>query len=291
MKANRVFYYLATFVALVLTMSGNAGIASSKAGTFFGETKKLGKGTVRPYAELNPDGSPKAIGVTFTKKMLEGLPTSPNDQHHCFDVNKDGSINPPKECVGGHERILPLPKELAKRSDTPFRWVLLNWNTFGHIPKGVYTVPHFDFHFYTMSLEERNAIRPGSCGLAINCDDFKRATIPVPAQYMPQGYKNVNAAEGAMGNHLVDLTSLEFGNPPMFTRTFIYGTYDGHIIFYEPMITQAHFMSQPSECMPLKLPKAWEVSGYYPTTYCIRYLENRREYTVSIESFIYRKAK
>ncbi len=43
--------------------------------------------------------------------------------------------------------------------------------------------------------------------------------------------------------------------------------------------------------MPLKLPKAWQVSCYYPTTYCIRYLENRREYTVSIESFIYRKAK
>jgi hypothetical protein len=39
-----------------------------------------------------------------------------------------------------------LPDAVARRWDTPFTWVLLNWDLAGHSPRGVYDVPHFDVH-------------------------------------------------------------------------------------------------------------------------------------------------
>jgi hypothetical protein len=77
--------------------------------------------------------------------------------------------------------------------------------------------------------------------------------------------------------------------PAPFTQTFIYGSYEGDIIFYEPMISLAYLQSQPNVCFPLKLPEAWEVGGAYPTEYCIRYLEDEGEYTVSLEGFVRRE--
>ena len=56
------------------------------------------------------------------------------------------------------------------------------------------------------------------------------------------------------------------------------------------MITQAHLKSRPDMCQDLKLPEAWEISGAYPTRYCIRYHADEGDYTVSMESFVYRNA-
>ncbi len=282
---------VASFAVVVLVLWGIPTARPADATIILGEKAELGNGMVQTYADLDSDGTPNAIGVRFSKLMLEGLPTAATDMHHCFDVDDDGTVNSHKECVGGHERILALPEALAERADITFKWLLLNWNGFGHVPPGVYNAPHFDFHFYTMSLEARNAIRPGKCGIVMNCEDFKRATVPVPARYFPAGYTDVGAAEVAMGNHLVDLNMPEFGEPSEFTHTFIYGTYDGDIIFYEPMITQAHFMSQVNSCTEIKLPAAWQTEGYYPTTYCIRYLKAEGAHTVSLEGFVRRKAE
>ena len=38
-----------------------------------------------------------------------------------------------------------------------------------------------------------------------------------------------------MGNHLIDPTSAEF-HGKKFTRTWIYGAYDGHVTFVEEML-------------------------------------------------------
>ena len=82
------------------------------------------------------------------------------------------------------------------------------------------------------------AIRPGPCGELIDCDDFKRAQIPVPAQYVHADHIDVGAAVPDMGNHLIDAKSPELVvQGREFTHTFIFGAYDGQITFYEPMIT------------------------------------------------------
>jgi hypothetical protein len=170
----------------------------------------------------------------------------------------------------------------------------VNWNPAGHVPPAppVWAVPHFDFHFYLLSREAIQRIRPGTCGELIDCEDFQRATRAVPAKYLPKQHIDVGAAVPAMGNHLIDTTTPELSNPPQkFTHTFIYGSYDGQIAFYEPMITHEFLLTQPSMCQSLYLPQAWETSGYYPTEYCIRYHESRGEYTVSLDNFVYREAK
>jgi hypothetical protein len=92
-----------------------------------------------------------------------------------------------------------------------------------------------------------------------------------------------------MGNHLVDLTSPEF-NKQKFTRTWIYGVYDGRVTFYEEMVTREYLLSNPATCFPLKSPAAVAVKGYYPTQSCIRYRRDTNEHTVSMEGFVLREA-
>jgi hypothetical protein len=70
---------------------------------------------------------------------LEGLPAAPSDGHHCFDRNKDGKVDQQTECIASHEWIIPLPSEAARRPEIPFKWVGLNWNPHGHIPRGCMT--------------------------------------------------------------------------------------------------------------------------------------------------------
>ena len=222
--------------------------------------------------------------------MLSNLPSRPFDGNNCWDLNGDGMLSqePPFECTGGHQRILFLPQQQAKK--TPFNWVLMNWNLLGHDPQGVYSVPHFDFHFYTMDYVERNFIRAGKCGMLVNCEDFKKAIVPVPPQYMPTGYKDLNVVETRMGNHFIDLSSPEFQKGGKFTHTFIFGAYEGHLTFWEPMITVEYFQSHPSQCTAIKLPSKYEISGFYPTEYCIRYRANSAKYSVSLEGFKYQQA-
>ena len=163
----------------------------------------------------------------------------------------------------------------------------------GHPPPAppVWAVPHHDFHFYIMEQAAVGKLRPGACGELIDCDDYKRARIPVPAKYVNADHIDVGAAVPDMGNHLIDSKTPELViKGREFTHTFIFGAYDGHVTFYEPMITLAYFQSRPDLCAPIKQPQAWETEGYYPTQYCIRYLADGERYTVSLEDFVHRNA-
>jgi hypothetical protein len=255
-----------------------------------GASSTLGGGPVASYAEFGPSGAPTAIGVVIGARTLDTLPAAPSDGHRCYDANKDGAVDLRTECRGWHERVLPLPSEASRRPDIPFKWALLNWNPHGHIPPGVYDAPHFDVHFYIEPIENVFSIEPGPCGPEqVRCDQFALGLKPVPAAYMHPDFKNVEAVAPAMGNHLVDLSAPEFNGVP-FTRTFIYGVYDGRVTFYEEMVTVKFLRSQPATCFPIKTPKAVAVAGYYPTRSCIRFEASRSEYTVSLEGFEMRPA-
>jgi hypothetical protein len=255
-----------------------------------GPASQLGHGTVASYAEIDQLNIPKAIGVVFTAAALESLPTAPSDGNRCLDANYDGHIDQANECAGWHERVLPLPTELSRRADMPFKWVLLNWNPNGHIPHGIYDVRHFDVHFYIEAIEKVFAIQRGPCGPEfVRCDQWVRAKLPLPSNYMHPDFKDVNAIAPAMGNHLVDLTSHEFHGQP-FDHTFIYGIYDGRVTFYETMLTLKFLNSRPIKCAPIKAVPAVAVTGYYPTKTCYRYAKDKDEYTVSLEDFQLRSA-
>jgi len=278
---------------LAATTAGLTACAStpseSPSARSLGWSSPLGNGSATSYAEFDRQGAPKAIGVVFSATALDGLPAA-SDHHRCHARAKDGTIDPSTKCQETVEHVLPLPDAAAHRSDIPFKWVLLNWNHIGHIPPGIYDVPHFDVHFMMAPIEKIFAIEPGPCGPEfVRCDQFAIGRKPLPPDYVGADYQDVEAVVPAMGNHLIDLTGPEFNKQP-FTRSWIYGVYDGKVIFYEEMVTRAHMLTKPNTCAKIKLPKAVDTRGYYPTLSCIRHDPASGEHTVSMEGFVLREA-
>jgi hypothetical protein len=275
-------------ISLSIAMLAAAGCSSVRMETPASRTPgwqlQLGNGSVSTYAELESGGAPTAIGVVWSAGALEGLPTG-SDEHRCFGRDKQGAMDAATKCQHTFEFVIPLPDIAARRSDIPFKWVLLNWNPEGHIPPGIYNVPHFDVHFEMGPIAEVFAIEPGPCGPEfVRCDQFQTGRKPIPSNYAAPDYVDVEAVVPAMGNHLIDTTGPEFQKQP-FTRSWIYGVYDGRVIFYEAMVTRAYMLSKPDGCLPIKAPKAVALAGFYPTQYCVRHDAATGEYSVSMEQF------
>lgn len=254
-----------------------------------GVAAQLGAGSVSTYADIDGTGAPTAVGLAFSAAAVAEPPEAASDRHQCFDTGGDGALGP-DDCLFTHERVIPLPDRIARREDMPFKWVLLNWNPGGHIPPGVYDVPHFDVHFVIEPIENVFAIKPGPCGPErVRCDQFELGRRPVPANYVHPDFKDVEAVVPSMGNHLIDLSGAEFKGE-RFTRSWIFGAYEGRITFYEEMVAQEYLLSRPDGCSDIKSPPAVAQSGYYPTRSCVRYNAPTDEYLVSMEGFEYREA-
>ncbi len=280
---------LVSTIAVLLTAAGSAAphAAPDRA---LGWRAALGAGEVSSFAEFQQTGTPKSIGIMISADALRSLPSEHSDGHHCFDRNGDGVTARPAECFETHEFAIPLPDDVSRRADVPFKWVLLNWNLHGHAPPGIYDVPHFDVHFYMMPIADAFAIRAGPCGPEfVDCDAFATAKKPLADGLMHPDFKDVDAVVPAMGNHLIDLTGPEFAGEP-FTRTWIYGAYGGRVTFYEEMVANSYLLSRPDACLPIKSPPAVAVAGYYPTERCVRYEAATDAYIVSMERFVYREA-
>jgi hypothetical protein len=280
----RVTFVLTTGTLLALaagTVPASNAAPVVPAVRHYGDAVELGQGQVRAYVSMDPSGEPAEIGVAFTEMALEGLPAAGIGHH------------------GGHEMphtfLLDLPGAVE-----PFEFVELNWNPSGHEPEGVYAgVPHFDFHFWTASKALRESIMPEDPQYAA-----KAERLPAP-EYIPE-FNAALAPPGApisaiavpmMGVHWVDMRSHELqgllGKPEAhkpFTATFIHGTWNGELIFWEPMITRAHIVAKKSatdttvrdEIIPVPTPKAYARPGYYPAAYRITWDEDTREYRIAL---------
>ncbi len=85
---------------------------------------------------------------------------------------------------------------------------------------------------------------------------------------------------------------VELADPTLgFSHTFIYGAYDGRLIFLEPMVSHAFLSSRPQQCRPIRPPKVYAAAGYYPTTYCVRYDAASATYRVTLEGLVHRPAE
>ena len=252
--------------AAAVLLSTGSSFASELAGV----SAALGQGTVQSYTLLGADGAPTEIGVTLSAGAFEGLPDEPNNTSRCVDFDGNGTINASGECEGDLQLNLPFAAELAGREDIPFVFAMVNYQPHGHPPLA-WAVPHFDIHFYSITPAEVEAIRTGPCEFFIDCDVREQAIKPVPAAYVHPDHVDVGAAVGLMGNHLIDIKTPELakGGPP-FTHTWIYGAFDGRIIFHEVMATNEFLASTPDLCADIKQPEAWQRAGYYPTRYCFR---------------------
>jgi hypothetical protein len=268
-----------------------AGAGREAARTLEGDEVAVGNGTARMFVEIGPSREPRVLGIALTETALTGLADRMNTTSRCFDKNGDGRVTH-GECLGDYQADLALPAG-AGDLGLPVRWATVNWNPEGHLPPApqVWSAPHFDFHFFMVEPALIHGIRTGPCAEFIHCEDAARAGTPLPEQHAPEGYVDVRAAVAAMGNHLVDARDPELANPTLgFSHTFIYGTYEGKLIFLEPMVSHAFLSSRVQQCRPVRSPKAYATAAYYPTTYCVRHDPASATYRVTLEGFVYRQA-
>ncbi|HYW51615.1 MAG TPA: hypothetical protein VE861_13465, partial [Gemmatimonadaceae bacterium] len=194
----------------------------------YGAPLKVGEGRARSYVVVDPraGNTPLEIGVALDARALEGLPMP---AHH--DAGAGGG----HDHLGATEFLLPLPAQHG----TQFKLIELNWNPAGHEPPGIYDIPHFDFHFYSITKDERDKIVPTD-------PDFMKKAANFPAADLANGGYMVLPPAPApvpavpkMGVHWSNLAAPELqppGSPnhAAFTHTFIFGSWDGDFIFAEP---------------------------------------------------------
>jgi len=235
----------------------------------YGVPTSLGAGKVRTYVVFDEKAGrrPLEIGVAIDARTMEGA--LPNEM-----------------------QMIPL--ELPPHAPEPYRFVLFDWNPQGHIPEGVYDVPHFDFHFYWTPQAEVWAIMPEDPDFATKANDLPTGEF-VPQHYIvpvPPGLEPVALAAPRMGLHWEDERGPQLqkllGNPDAykpFTTTFIYGSWNGRLTFAEPMITREYLLRRANETIPIPQPKRYPQPGWYPGAYRITYDAQAKEYRVAIVDF------
>lgn len=278
--------------ALAIALAARSTPAHDAASTTYrldGDSAKVGDGMARAYVLFDrATDAPTEIGVAFDERALEALPTDGSGHH--------GGHGPV------HQYLFPLPEGRT----APFRFIELGWNPKGHEPDGVYRdVPHFDFHFYTVSVAERDAIVPSDPAYAAKANDVPTAEYvpPFTVQLGPPGTAPVDMAVPQMGVHWSDVRSPELqallGKPEAyqpFTRTFIHGSWGGRFHFWEPMVTRAHIVAKRTatdpavrdEVIPLPVPARYHVPGHYPTAYRITWDAAAREYRIALTGLVRR---
>ena len=253
-------------LALLGSLLFIAGCATSPAPesyTHYGPAQTLGSGTAHTFVTMT-DGQPVALGVRVTESALASLPMH--------------GLSP-----SGLETVLNFPSEALV---APYDHVSFDWMPHGHVPDGVYTFPHFDVHFYMMSEAERDAIDPARATFTTE------AAVMPDASILPAGYVPTPDALPRMGVHWVDPTSPEF-TPDGFSRTFIYGFWNGKMNFVEPMLTKAFIESVktlPGQSATFAIPQpgVYETAGHYPTAYSVRYDATAQAYDIVLEGLTHR---
>ena len=272
-------------VAAALTAAAVRGVRPAPDGAAaglrarYGAPVTLGNGQARTYVMVDArSGNPVEVGVALSAQALEGLPSHSPD-------HGPGTHGPYSEY------LLELPAD----NPTPYRFVEVDWNPHGH--GGPYTAPHFDFHFYRVPVATRNEIDLAAPDFAV-----KAARLPAEDE-IRAGYASTHVLLGTtpagmtvprMGLHWVDTKSPELppSNQP-FTTTFIAGSWDGQVIFDEPMVTRAFILAQrsgPAAAGTIAVPPArrYAPAGFYPASYGIRWEEAAGEYRIALQGLSWR---
>jgi hypothetical protein len=233
----------------------------------YGAPQHIGDGLARTYVVLDAKAgnAPIELGIALDARAVDGLPA---------DVDE-----------------LSVLLALPEHAPAPYQFAELDWNPHGHPPAGVYTVPHFDFHFYMTGLADRNAILPSDPQFAAKANNLPTGAY-VPPFYAVPGVPAEQAVP-FMGVHWFDVRSPELqamlGNPAAyqpFTKTFIYGSWDGRFTFVEPMVARAYLLTHPDVVIPISVPQRYAQPGFYPTAYRVTYDAQTRQYLVALAELV-----
>ena len=230
----------------------------SKGGVFKSPHVTVHGGKAWSTVKLNKEGVPEQLSLVLNDAVLNTVPVGGPGDH----------------TTHGNDIIIPVHQK--GKESTPFQFIMLNWNPKGHEPAGVYDTAHFDFHFYMTDQATVNNYT----------DMIKLDNDPLP-DYVPAAHMGVHPIP-KMGKHWIDLSSPELGGQVPFTQTFIYGSYDKNVVFYEPMITLAFLKATTSFERPIPQPAKFSKAGYYPTK--MKIVKSNGQTEVILDGFIYRTA-
>lgn len=240
-------HFTATLTVVVLV-----GCAAPTPQTVEGECADFYGASVCTWATLVGADSLIEFGATVPLAAIE---QAPNDM---------AMVWPP---VMGAMVRMPAQVSAAMGVDH----VTLYWEPHGH-PPGPYLTPHFDFHFYNVSSEAREAI---------DCVDTTKPTA------LPTGYglvdieiPEVGMLEGlcvpAMGMHA--LLESEMESDAIFDGTMVIGYDRGTPLFFEPMIAREMFLRRQSFELPMPAVPGLPEGVRYPSQYRAEYDAASDEY-------------
>jgi len=256
-------FFLFALMAATLFTSCKKEHDNEKGGIFKGPEVTVHNGKAWTWIQLAKNGSPERLGISINDAALNSVPAGTGnhngDDHGDLDNNFILKFHP-------------------KAGILPFNHVGMGWNPDGHEPTPIYGKPHFDFHFYMVTPEAVAAIPP------YEVDSSKFKNWPAPA-YFPATYFNGGGGVPQMGAHWVDATSGEFNGQP-FTQTFIYGSYDGKVTFYEPMITLDFLKGNSNFERAIPQPAKVQKTGWYPAK--MRVIKHDGLTEVILDAFVYR---
>jgi hypothetical protein len=259
-----------------------ASVSSDQAGVHrqYGVPVQLGNGRARAYSIIDEKaGSTLELGIALDEQAMEGLraPVDGANPHHDHDM-----------------LMVQLPQQHA----SAFKFVELDWNPQGH--GDPYAEGHFDFHFYTLSEAEVHGITPSDPQYGAKAANNPPASDIPPFYFEPASALGIPADSAAvpmMGMHWLDVRSPELqgmlGNPGAykpFTSTFIYGAWDGQLIFMEPMITRSHILAKRDatdpavrdQVIPIPTSPSFPAGGFRPNAYRIAWDAQSREFRVAL---------
>ena len=157
------------------------------------------------------------------------------------------------------------------------------WESMGH-PPGPFLTPHFDFHFYTVSQEDRNAIdcadlsKPGALPAGYALPDF---ALPPEMAKMAGKDTLVGICVPQMGMHSLLASDLEAQQ--VMRGSMVLGYYKSGLIFIEPMISKAMLMEKQSFDLPIpSIPGRTEV---YPRTFRANFDAEKQSYRFVFSGF------
>jgi len=175
--------------------------------------------------------------------------------------------NAPKEEPMGWPPVAVARLKLPETANpqTGLTELTVYWEPTGH-PPGPYLVPHFDFHFYTVSPEAQEAIdcadstKPSALPAGYASPDL---TLPPMMAQMAGTKTLIGLCVPHMGMH--SLLAAQMNDTVPFRGAMVIGYYHGSTVFIEPMLTRALLLEKKP--IELPIPTIPGMAGPYPRTW------------------------
>jgi hypothetical protein len=222
-----------------------------------GECTDVFGGQVCTWAEM--EGTQVlSLGATIPMAAIEN---APSDAPMVFPPVANGIVQ------------LPEPARQA----TGLTHLTIYWEAHGH-PPGTFMTPHFDFHFYGISPDQR---------LSIDCSNLaKPATLPagylLPDEQIPDGPLLVGICVPQMGMHA--LVEQQYKDTATFGATMVVGYYNGDVIFTEPMVARDLLLKRADFTLPMPALTA-PAPVRYPTEFRAVYDSAAASYRFTFSGF------